>query len=467
MLQMKNIISAVLAAAFAAALAVWGAVGAFALEDSGGEFSLQEQHLMIDRSSSSYGYEYLAETENGQAKQALYRQLGELSQSFWDSDEDAAYYKGYYVIGQIDLEELGLTNTQATEVFFTFKNDHPIYYFASATAAYDGRTFCYVIYKDYAEGEVRKGCRQSICRHIAQRSAELADKFSTYDKVLALHELTADSMDYAYKSGTRQPSAEAWAHNILGAAVEGSGVCEAYARDIQLILNCIGVENVLVTGTAGSGSHAWNIVRFDDGSFYCVDCTWDDLRGDLSLFAKGTDLFYKDHTPDSPENSGVDHLYGLPEVRAEDYSFDPTLRKSPVLTGSISDPLGALYFSRAALTDESGAECDLQLYFGRFAAADTPEGSCTLTAACEGYAPRSTTVVIKKGELTQAELTLGRYGDIDLDGSISTKDALRSVAFARKTHRPESDYQAALADVNKDGKLDTKDAMLLIGICCK
>ncbi len=53
-------------------------------------------------------------------------------------------------------------------------------------------------------------------------------------------------------------------------------------------------------------------------------------------------------------------------------------------------------------------------------------------------------------------------GDINGDGTLDTKDALKSVAFAKKTSDPGTTEEFIAADVNGDNKLDSKDSMLII-----
>ncbi len=52
-------------------------------------------------------------------------------------------------------------------------------------------------------------------------------------------------------------------------------------------------------------------------------------------------------------------------------------------------------------------------------------------------------------------------GDITGDAKLDTKDAMKAIAFAKKTAQPKGPEFAA-ADVNNDGKLDSKDALIII-----
>lgn len=70
-------------------------------------------------------------------------------------------------------------------------------------------------------------------------------------------------------------------YTAFDALVDGRAVCEGYARAFQLLLNCVGIPNYLVTGTGINAAgdtegHMWNLVDLD-GQRYYVDTTWDDL----------------------------------------------------------------------------------------------------------------------------------------------------------------------------------------------
>ena len=62
-------------------------------------------------------------------------------------------------------------------------------------------------------------------------------------------------------------------HNLRGALLEGTAVCDGYAKTYALTLRKLGITGVLVTSKAFN--HAWNMVELD-GNWYQVDCTWDD-----------------------------------------------------------------------------------------------------------------------------------------------------------------------------------------------
>lgn len=93
-----------------------------------------------------------------------------------------------------------------------------------------------------------------------------------YSKLRAVHDWIIDSM--YYDGGSNQRA------SVYGAFVEKKGVCESYARAYKYILDDMGIENILVTGTAVNSSgtteeHMWNYVKINE-NWYAVDVTWDD-----------------------------------------------------------------------------------------------------------------------------------------------------------------------------------------------
>ncbi len=123
-----------------------------------------------------------------------------------------------------------------------------------------------------------------------------------YDKVCSLHDLLIEYMEYSNASNQKA--------TIYGGLIEKKGVCEAYARIYKTILDEMGIENILVTGTATNSNkiteeHMWNDVKLN-GKWYAVDVTWDDpiiiggghITSDIKhrYFLKGSQDFYTNHS---------------------------------------------------------------------------------------------------------------------------------------------------------------------------
>lgn len=102
---------------------------------------------------------------------------------------------------------------------------------------------------------------------------------TAYEKATYLHDYIIKHCSYD------QTQTRANTHNLYGALVEGSAVCDGYARAFQYLLTKAGIENYLVEGQASqtdiatgaikTEGHAWNKANLD-GVITNIDVTWDD-----------------------------------------------------------------------------------------------------------------------------------------------------------------------------------------------
>ena len=88
-----------------------------------------------------------------------------------------------------------------------------------------------------------------------------------------------------------------------GPLLYGTGVCDGYTKAYQMLLNQAGIENRYITGPVGSWrngyegegeEHAWNLVKID-GSWYHVDCTFDDQGVGYEYFLENDEYMWGDH----------------------------------------------------------------------------------------------------------------------------------------------------------------------------
>jgi hypothetical protein len=131
-----------------------------------------------------------------------------------------------------------------------------------------------------------------------QKALDLEDA-TEYEKVKAIH-------DYIIKRTSYDQTLKK--HSAYNALINKSSVCEGYALAAYRMFTDAGIECRIVTGNAGGGSHAWNIVKVND-RWYNIDLTWDDpitntgeqvLR--YNYFLKNATDF-SDHTRDSEFNT--------------------------------------------------------------------------------------------------------------------------------------------------------------------
>jgi len=308
------------------------------------ELSMESVMLAGDANTpnyhSDYGYTSLADENKGEAKQTFYRQLDAAAVLFHNDYTIDADSSNKNIVTGLNYADLGLNSTEAIEVWNFYKHDHPLYYWISNSVLYNQKSLFLRTDDLYNEGTEREECCERINEKIEEYLALTEGETSSYRIAMAYHDAIIDAVDYAYKANG-SPEDTLWAHNIMGTFMERGNVCEGYSRTFQLLLNLSGVENIFVTGSAGGGGHAWNLVQLDDGAWYWCDLTWDDCPdwmwgvkynyfcvndtenlhwSDGGWTIADEAAFLDQHRPDTPAASSVYHLYPLPERAADPYT---------------------------------------------------------------------------------------------------------------------------------------------------
>ena len=105
---------------------------------------------------------------------------------------------------------------------------------------------------------------------------ELSADAMIIKQVQYVHKRITESISYRYETDCKAENV-GYVRTVYG-LVTHEGVCEAYARSMQLVLNRLGIPCVPVHGLQTSGTpeaHMWNAVQIA-GKWYVVDATWDD-----------------------------------------------------------------------------------------------------------------------------------------------------------------------------------------------
>ena len=300
--------------------------------------------------ANDYGYKVLiADPSKGNAYKKLYENLDALCSSFHDdysSTGNASFNSVKYTIGKATYSTTELTSAQAANVYTVYKMDHPLYYWLSSSYVIGSSgTNAYIeieVEPDYANAIERKEANDKIYAKAQKYLEGTLSYTSSYQLALHFHDLIIDGMEYAYDS-YGNPLDTTDAHSIVGALIDGFGVCESYAETFSMLLNYSNVENSLVTGYAGE-AHAWNIAKMDDSKYYWFDLTWDDQDYELGIVynyfcstddkvsptwdgglnASSQTTFSSSHTPYT--TSSTTYMYNLPNRSTEDYSLDNKLR---------------------------------------------------------------------------------------------------------------------------------------------
>ena len=363
----------------------------------------------LDAYNGTYGYEYFGTQEKGEALQTLYKRIDKEVRAFHvDTTKDLT---GDYTVATVAYSDLGLNSDEAASVWKTYKDDNPVYYWMSNSLAYTSETIFLRTVADYALGATRETYNQLVYDQVAAYKAKLDESDNAYQVAFGYHDMVIEAIDYTYDDNG-EPSDEAWAHNILGVLTKTGGVCEAYARTYQLLLNYSGVENIFVTGESKDQGHAWNLVRLDDGNWYWYDLTWDD-EGELGYTVTKNMGIYRNYFCKYGANLSEHTVWSdAPTVEDGEFKFMYDL-PTP---------------STTAYADDTG------LMLGETFAAD----DCTFTIV--GYKALELNTTTKTGDVVLPEtvayqgadytvVALGRDGNLSIGGNKTSVNIPKTVKF--------------------------------------
>lgn len=186
-----------------------------------------------------------------------------------------------------------LTPEMISEEFKRVVDDHPELFWL--TGSYDGMEYVWGPTVEYIvtpgtnckmeEVPIKKKRLDEALENVVSLASNYE---SDYDKAAFAHDYIIVNCEYDINSYYEAMYAKdnyevtSHSHDCYGCLIEKSAVCDGYSKAYKLILNQLGIQSDIVSGTAindfVSGGHAWNSVTID-GTKYYVDVTWDDPLG--------------------------------------------------------------------------------------------------------------------------------------------------------------------------------------------
>lgn len=177
--------------------------------------------------------------------------------------------------------------------------------------------------------------------------------------VKAIHDYICETVSYV-KPATEENLKNNKYQTVHSALVDGKvTVCAGYAKAFKVLCDSYNIPCILVSGmginsTGGTESHMWNYVQLD-GSWYAVDCTWDDQESGIKYdyFLSGSD------TLASSDFGGSSFSYShIPSGRWSDISQEfkyPSLssEKHSSSTVTTSNAMDIVYISGVEDTDKA------------------------------------------------------------------------------------------------------------------
>ena len=153
-----------------------------------------------------------------------------------------------------------------------------------------------------------------------------------YEKVKSIHDSICKFTYYDLNAPLRG--------SALGALVKPGVVCEGYAKAFKLICDREDIPCVVVYGNESEeddSAHMWDYVQMEDGKWYGMDVTWDDLDGEYGrevkyeYFLKGSKNFNRVHKEQRDYNITY---FNYPEISLNDYVFTQQTPVSTTTTAS-------------------------------------------------------------------------------------------------------------------------------------
>ncbi len=133
-----------------------------------------------------------------------------------------------------------------------------------------------------------------ICGEIINEDMNL------FEKELAVHDYIIENCTYDLDALDERKTVSQHSSTAYGVLKNGKSICLGYTKTFKIFMDYLGIECIIVEGTANGGEdHAWNMVKIDE-TWYNVDVTWDDPVPDFGTlyhsYFNATDEYLKDNS---------------------------------------------------------------------------------------------------------------------------------------------------------------------------
>ncbi len=176
-------------------------------------------------------------------------------------------------------------------------------------------------------------------------AAEVNKQPTVFSKLRAIHDQITNMGTYNYdatkltvEDGNKK--AFLYAHSSLGILLEGTGVCESYAKIFKMVCDKLDLGECICLV---SKTHMWNAISID-GKWYAVDVTWDDQQsGKEPVYT-----YFLSGDPDVVDGKETDHIVDAHYTVAPDYAAaayrpaDTTVTMPAPTTTVVNDTAGVI-----------------------------------------------------------------------------------------------------------------------------
>lgn len=298
----------------------------------------------LDYGGSEYGYNDLLLRSNPEKRQELYNDMYKECYKYSLANEKEINNLAF----SLDMNLYGLSKDEIREVYNSFRQDHAEFYILSnyTRINFQDDKINLVVEETYTNYRIRKKYNMLIQKTVNEILESANKKNSLYDKVLDVHNSIKNITDYSYDENGNVLHIP-FTDNIVGALdrdEKTKSVCTGYSKSFQLILNCLNIENIYVSGIITMENqerlgHAWNLVKMEDGIYYRVDVTHNDVLGYNLYFLSETESTKEENIFRNQYNKSAGFQYALPKPTIESYTSkkNKELRKGKILIKQLKD----------------------------------------------------------------------------------------------------------------------------------
>ena len=222
-------------------------------EEYSNEFQINELGISMD----SYYYNFLSDDQK-----RIYESIANGVKNF----------QSEFVVRDYVADDKDKFASEVSIAIEAFINDHPeVFYLESEYSSYILSSFdgnIGYIRLNYTEDSI-----ESVNQKIELMSQKIdeylegLDGLNEYEKELKIHDRLSYSVEYSHLEELPREY-----HTAEGSLLEGVGVCDSFAKALQLIYSRAGIDSIIVLGSLDGNPHAWNMVKINN-EWYQVDLT--------------------------------------------------------------------------------------------------------------------------------------------------------------------------------------------------
>ena len=212
-------------------------------------------------------------------------------------------------------------------IFFQLRLDHPEIFWATGFKyRYYENSGNLIFLPEYLFEKAKIREHQKAMASRVEKLVRPAKSMSELEKEKYVHDFICQNVRY-------DKLKKSYSHEIIGPLGQGVGVCEGIAKSVKVLLDALGVWNVIaICGNNPEKGikyrHTWNIVKIG-GTYYHLDATFDNSLGDEEIrydyFNLDDKNIFRDHEPliaPAPSCTDGGHFYykekKLPFTKVED-----------------------------------------------------------------------------------------------------------------------------------------------------